>query len=415
MVKNLVKSLFVDSVVFRYFLFNLFHLLTMAPHRMATPPDTRDEEIAVTYSTLAASSESLRTPTRPLLAGVYAPTPCFFDDNDEVDVDVISKHAVRLARAGLAGITTQGSNGEAVHLAPYERQVVTHTTRVALDKAGFSHIPIIVGCGAQSTREAISLCREAAESGGDYVLILPPSYYKASYSHSSLLSHFRTIANASPLPVMIYNYPGAAAGIDLDSGSLLELAKHPNIVGAKLTCANVGKLARVVGGTSSPPFTPNVVKDAELAPPLLHTPKSTPTPSISDLAPELDHTASSPAAFTVLAGSADFLLPSLSVGSAGGLVGLANVTPKTCVALQRAYEANDMKRARHLQEILARADEVVQKIGVVGTKVVLQAFFSYGGHARRPLPRVGEDISKEQAQEWVRGFQEAMDFEEGLQ
>ena len=395
-------------------LFQSSHLQTMAPHRMATPPDTQDEEMAVTYSTPVTSSESLRTPNRPLLAGVYAPTPCFFDENEEVDVGAISKHTVRLARAGLVGITTQGSNGEAVHLAPYERQLVTHTTRVALDDAGFSHIPIIVGCGAQSTREAISLCREAAESGGDYVLILPPSYYKASYSHSSILSYFRIIANASPLPVMIYNYPGAAAGIDLDSDSLLELAKHPNIVGAKLTCANVGKLARVVAGTSSPPLTPDVVKDADLAPPLLHTPKTTPTPSISDLAPESDHTTSSPASFTVLAGSADFFLPSLSVGSAGGLVGLANITPKTCVALQRAYETNNMKRARHLQEVLARADEVVQKMGVVGTKAVLQAFFSYGGHARRPLPRVGEDISKEQVKEWERGFQEAMKIEEGM-
>ncbi|MCJ1331485.1 hypothetical protein MMC10_008176 [Thelotrema lepadinum] len=381
---------------------------------MATPPDTQDEEMAVSYSTPATSSGLLRAPTRSLLAGVYAPTPCFFDHNEEVDVDAISKHTARLARAGLAGITTQGSNGEAVHLAPYERQLVTHTTRAALDNAGFTHIPIIVGCGAQSTRESISLCREAAESGGDYVLILPPSYYKASYSHSSLLSHFRAIASASPLPVVIYNYPGAAAGIDLDSDTLLELAKHPNIVGAKLTCANVGKLARVVAGTSSSLLTPDADKDAELAPPLLHTPKTTPTPSISDLTPEPDHTTSSPAAFTVLAGSADFLLPSLSVGAAGGLVGLANITPKTCVALQRAYEANDFKRARWLQEILARSDEVVQKMGVVGTKVVLQALFKYGGHARRPLPRVGEDISNEQAMEWVRGFQEAMNVEEEL-
>ena len=383
----------------------------MAPHRIATPPDTLDEDMAMSYSTRAVSPDSLPAQRRPLLPGIYAPTPCFFDEDEEVDADTIAAHAVRLARAGLAGITTQGSNGEAVHLTPSERQLVTRTTRNALDSAGFSSLPVIVGCGAQSTREAISLCRDAAGSGGDYVLVLPPGYYKASYPRSSILSHLRAIADASPLPVMIYNYPGAVSGIDLDSDSLLELAAHPNIIGAKLTCANVGKLARVVAGTSSAPLTP----ESDLAPPLLHTPKTTPTPSISDMIPDPDHAAtSSPAAFMVLAGSADFFLPALSVGAAGGLVGLANIVPKACVAIQRAHEANDLKRARWLQGIVARADEVVQKMGVVGTKAVLQSFFGYGGYARRPLPRVGEGVSKEDLKVWVQGFREVMDVEQGL-
>ena len=395
----------------------------MAPHRIATP-ELQDEDMSMAYSEQGSFSNPESTQGRPLLPGIYAPTPCFFHDDDELDRETIGLHAVRLARAGLAGITTQGSNGEAVHLTPSERQLVTRTTRAALDAAGYLSLPIIVGCGAQSTREAISLCRDAAQSGGDYVLVLPPSYYKASYPRSSLAAHFRAIADASSLPVMIYNYPGAASGIDLDSDFLLELAQHPNIVGVKLTCANVGKLGRIVSSTSSASPLSSPVSGSE--PDLLdtshtshlHTPKTTPTPSISDLTPDADtpsRSSSKTAAFTVLAGSADFLLPSLSVGAHGGLVGLANIVPKSCVALQRAHQKGNHNRARHLQSVLGRADEVVQKMGVVGTKAVLQAKFGYGGHARRPLPRVGEEIEVAEAKKWLLGFEEAMALEDGLQ
>ena len=88
------------------------------------------------------------------------------------------KNAVRLAHAGVSSITTQGSNGEAVHLSRSERNLITSTTRKALDDAGFHNVPIIVGCGSQSTRETIELCCEALTAGGDYALVLPPSYYK---------------------------------------------------------------------------------------------------------------------------------------------------------------------------------------------------------------------------------------------
>lgn len=337
----------------------------MAPHRMATP-DSHDDEPAISYAVHGP------TASRPLLPGVYAPTPCFFLADEELDTANIGYHAVRLAKAGLSGLTTQGSNGEAVHLSSAERQIVTRTTRAALDDANFAMMPIIVGCGAQSTRETICLCHEAAESGGDYVLILPPSYYKGGlgYPREALLGHFRAVADASPLPVLVYNFPGAAAGIDLDSDFLLDLSKHPNIVGVKLTCGNLGKMSRII--SSSPG-------------------------NINSANP-----------FVTLAGSADFLLSSLSIGAAGGLVGLANVLPKTCVALQRAFETGDLKRARYLQGVLGRADEVVQKGGVVGTKAMMQECLGYGGFARRPLPRLGEGVSNSEWKGWIEGMREGI-------
>ncbi|XDG05751.1 hypothetical protein ABKA04_005366 [Annulohypoxylon sp. FPYF3050] len=115
--------------------------------------------------------------TRPLVPGVYVPTMCFFDETEEVDTNAIARHAVRLAEAGVTGLATQGSNGEAVHLTHDERQLVTYTTRKALNESGFSHVPIIVGCGAQSTCEAIEYCREAWKAGGDYTYRLRIVYY----------------------------------------------------------------------------------------------------------------------------------------------------------------------------------------------------------------------------------------------
>merc|ERR1712036_198822 len=122
---------------------------------------------------------------RSLLPGIHVPTPAFFDPiTEDLDLKTIREHAVRLAEAVVQGLTTQGSNGEAVHMSHKERNLVTTTTRKALNDAGFGWMPIIVGCGAQSTRETV-------------------------------MSFFQDVASASPIPILIYNYPPAAGGIDL--------------------------------------------------------------------------------------------------------------------------------------------------------------------------------------------------------
>ena len=166
---------------------------------------------------------------RALVPGIYVPTVAFFDPTtDNVDVETVASHAVRLAKAGVAGITTQGSNGEAVHLSHKERDLITSTTRKALDDAGFGYMPVIVGCGAQSTRECIELCEEAASAGGDYALVLPPAYYQGLFSKDTVKEFFRDVATASPIPILIYNYPGAVSGLDLNSDVIIELA-HESI------------------------------------------------------------------------------------------------------------------------------------------------------------------------------------------
>lgn len=327
-------------------------------------------------STSASSIDSDDHVSRPLVPGVYVPTVCFFDSNTEdLDLETTATHAVRLAKAGVAGLATQGSNGEAVHLTHSERQVVTSTTRKALREAGYSHLPIIVGCGAQSTRETIQYCREAYDAGGDYALVLPPSYYSPLFAPNSksVLEFFTTVADASPIPLIIYNYPGAVAGMDLSSDTIIQLSKHENIVGVKLTCGNTGKLNRIVAAT-----------------------RSTNSPGNPS--------------FLVLGGSADFLVQSLLGGGHGILAGLANLAPKACIQTMSLFQSGALSEAQEMQEILARGDWAAIQGGIVSTKAGMQGCLGYGGFARSPLPRP----TREETERWKGMFSELMKLEKNL-
>jgi 4-hydroxy-2-oxoglutarate aldolase len=315
---------------------------------------------------------------RPLLPGVYVPTMCFFNDNEDVDVITIARHAVRLAKAGVTGLATQGSNGEAVHLTHSERKLVTATTRGALNEAGFAHMPLVVGCGSQSTRETIQLCQEAYEAGGDYALVLPPSYYAGLFAPGSatVKEYFIAVADKSPIPIIIYNFPGAAGGLDLSSDTIIELAAHPNIVGVKLTCGNTGKLNRVATATRRATKAYDVTR------------------------PE----------FVVLAGSADFTVQSLAGGGHGILAGLANIAPKACVQTMELYRSGKVDEASEMQETVSNGDWTAIQGGVVGVKAGLQAWMGYGGFARSPLPKP----SAEESGRWKDGFRDLFALEKSL-
>jgi len=313
--------------------------------------------------------------SKPLRPGVYVPTVAFFKDNEDLDLVAVGKHAVRLARAGVAGLATQGSNGEAVHLTHHERKLVTQTTRKALNDAGFQSLPLIVGCGAQSTRETIELCREALASGGDYALVLPPSYYKPMHRSDTIIEFFQDVADSAPIPIMIYNYPAAVAGIDLSSDDINQLAKHPNIVGCKLTCGNTGKLARIAAATN--PVTPT-------------------NPGLG---------------FMCMGGSADFTLQTLIVGGSGVICGIGNVAPKACVRVIELYAKGKLLEAQKLQAIVARGDWAAISGGIVGTKSALETYFGYGGMARKPLPRP----TTQETVKYAHDFKEIVHMEKALQ
>jgi len=347
---------------------------TMKPKSSPVHPVYLQPHFSESFSSTSVDM-SLDHIHRALRPGIYVPTVAFFDPvTEDVDIATVAKHAVRLARAGVAGITTQGSNGEAVHLSHAERNLITQTTRKALDEAGFSHLPIIVGCGSQSTRETIELCQEAQAHGGDAVLVLPPSYFKASYTQQSFIDFFEDVASGSPIPVLIYNYPGAVAGIDLDSDTIIHLAKHPNIMGCKLTCGNTGKLNRIAAATRAA--------------------------TAADAA----------SGFMCLGGSADFTLPTLISGGSGIITGLGNVTPKACVKVFDLWAAGKIAEAQGAQAVVARGDWAAISGGIVGTKSGLETYFGYGGYARRPLPKP----SKQDVVRYSEAFKEVVEFENKL-
>ncbi|KAF6828267.1 dihydrodipicolinate synthetase family protein [Colletotrichum plurivorum] len=314
--------------------------------------------------------------SRPALApGLYVPTVAFFRPDDSVDVETTTAHAIRLAKAGVAGLVTHGSNGEAVHLDHAERQLINRTTRAALDAAGRPDLPLIVGCGAQSTRETLQLCEEAGASGGAYALVLPPAYYGGLLSTEHVLQHFRDVADASPVPILIYNYPGACSGLDLSSDTITALSRHPNIVGVKLTCGNTGKLARVAAAT-------------------------TPKKGAEESAP-----------FRTFGGSVDFTLQTLVVGGHGIIGGTGNIAPRACVRLNTLWEEGRIAEARELQAVVARGDWTAIQGGFVSVKAALQEHYGYGGLPRKPCALLeGEALTKQ-----LDGFSELVEVERSLE
>ncbi|KAI1853739.1 hypothetical protein JX265_003928 [Neoarthrinium moseri] len=325
---------------------------------------------------MTASNGANGTSTRRTLpCGIYAPTMTFFDpDTEELDIPVIKKHAERLVKAGLAGLVTMGSNGEAAHCTREEKMAVTRATREALDAAGFTSTPIIVGATEGSVKGTIEACKESEKAGGDYVLLLPPSYFRAHMDEEAVEAYFNAVADASPLPIIIYNYPGAVAGIDLDSDVLIRLAQHPNIVGTKFTCGNTGKLTRVALGT-------NAKTDS-----------------------------SEGSGYMAFGGMCDFTVQTQVSGGSGIIAGGANVMPKVCVKVWKLYAEGKIQEAIALQKVLSKGDWPLTKAAIAGTKQAIQSYYGYGGHPRRPLKR----LDKARVSAIADAIAEVMEVEKSL-
>jgi L-threo-3-deoxy-hexylosonate aldolase len=328
-----------------------------------------------TITTTNGTTTTRATPRRPLPCGIYAPTMTFFDpETEDLDISTIKRHAVRLAQAGLVGLVTMGSNGEAIHCTREEKLAVTRATREALDDAGFGDVPIILGATEGSVRCTVELCKLGYEAGADYALLLPPSYFRALMDERAVEEYFVAVADESPLPLILYNYPGAVAGIDMDSDLLIRLAKHPNIVGTKFTCGNTGKLTRVA----------------------LAAQAKTPWDEGSG--------------YMAFGGMCDFTIQTLVSGGSGIIAGGANVMPKVCVRVWQLYVEGKREEAERLQRTLSKCDWVLTKAAIAGTKAAIQEYFGYGGHPRRPLRR----LTREEVERIREGVKEVMEVEMSL-
>ncbi|WVF66077.1 hypothetical protein IAT40_000816 [Kwoniella sp. CBS 6097] len=281
-------------------------------------------------------------------AGVYTPLVTFFNADETLDLPSIRSHALRIAQGGVAGLVIHGSNGEAVHLDNAERQIVIREVRSVLSENGFPNLPLIVGCGLPSKIATVRLTKEAKEAGGDYALVLPPSYWPGAMTKPVIVDFFESVAVESPLPILVYNFPMVANGVNIDSDTMIQLAQHANIVGCKLTCGNIGNLHRIASHTSAQ-------------------------------------------SFAVLSGKAEFALHGFVGGASGCIAALVNIAPKAHAALYQAWTAGDLKRAKKIQDLLSDADLAQSKLGVAGLKLAVSKYFGYGsGIARSPLPKGNE-------------------------
>ncbi|KAL0931274.1 4-hydroxy-2-oxoglutarate aldolase, mitochondrial 5 [Colletotrichum truncatum] len=300
--------------------------------------------------------------TKSFPPGIHVPSLTWFgnDSNQEIDWDVQTKHLDFLVRSGLHGIVLAGTNGEAVTLTNDEKAKLVKTTREVAVAAGRPDIAITMGCGGQSTRDVIAETKLAKEAGADYALVLVPSYFHFAMNEEAIVGFFEELANASPIPVIIYNFPGVVAGLDVNSDMLSRLGKHPNIIGVKLTCGGIAKVARV---------------RAEFE----------------------------PSEFFALAGQSDWLVPAMSVGSTGTITGVANLYPKYCIEIFDLYNSGKLQEASAAQLKLAQMEWAFGKGGINGTKWVVAKSHGYpltSCHCRRPYPQ----YTDEKKQAWISGL-----------
>lgn len=131
-------------------------------------------------------------PTKPTY-GVYTPVVTFFNEDESIDLESTKAHVQRMAEGGVAGLVLQGSNGEAPHLSREERKTLVQTVRSHLIDLGYSSLQLIVGCGAPSVRETLTLIADAREAGADFALVLPPAYWVASMTPAVIESFFSAV------------------------------------------------------------------------------------------------------------------------------------------------------------------------------------------------------------------------------
>lgn len=275
------------------------------------------------------------------LSGVYAPIPTPFDTDGAVAHDRLAENIAKWMETPLAGLVVLGSNGEYVYLNDEEKVEVLKTARQAIPKDRL----FIAGTGCESTRCTLELTERAAAIGADAAMVITPSYYTKA-DPAAMQRHFLQLAERSPLPILLYNMP-SRTGVDLSAETVLQLAKHPNIIGIKDSSGNVVKLGDII----------------RAAPPHFH----------------------------VLAGSASFLYPALVLGAVGGVAALANIAPEQCFRLYQCAQEGRHNEARQLQLRMIPANTAVTaRFGVPGLKLALDWLGYYGGPPRSPLGPLDE-------------------------
>src|SRR5580658_9099061 len=347
-----------------------------------------------------------------LLHGIFPPVTTPFYPDGNVYFKKLESNVERYSRTPVAGIVVLGSTGEAIMLSDQERRDVF---KVARDAAAPNKV-LIAGTGAESAVETLRLTEYAAELGYDVALIRTPHFYRKQMLPANLLAFYRTVADRSPLPVMIYNVPVFTA-YDIPAEVVIELAGHPNIVAIKESSGDVEKVRRMVEGTrhikrsatvteTFEAVTPRMLAAAaagsnadggQLVPVGVLSGATDPKPSSSAVTViGKTKTRQKEVGFQVLIGAAQKLHPSLEAGAVGAILAFACPAPTACYEIYAAWKEGDADLARLKQERIAKAAQRVGgELGVPGIKHGMDFNGYFGGPSRLPLLPLTEDLKAE--------------------
>ncbi|CAL5866397.1 uncharacterized protein PFLUO_LOCUS605 [Penicillium psychrofluorescens] len=297
-------------------------------------------------------------------AGVWCPAVTIFDNaTDTLDLESQKKYYAYLSRSGLAGLVIMGTNSEAFLLTREERAQLITTAREAVGP----DYPLMAGVGTHSTKQTLELAHDAAAAGANYLLVLPPAYFGKATNMSVVKRFFADVARNSPLPVLIYNFPGVCNGVDIDSETITDIVQESaaaspngmsNIVGVKLTCGSVGKITRLAATFG-------------------------------------------PSEFAIFGGQSDFLIAGLTVGSAGCISAFANVFPKTASRVFDLFTAGKMTEAMELQRKSALAESPC-KGGIASTKYAVALYSAPAAGIENAMEKLKPRTPYEEAGEGVK-------------
>jgi 4-hydroxy-2-oxoglutarate aldolase len=280
------------------------------------------------------------------LKGVLPPIATPFK-NENVAYDTLKENFAKWNKTGVAGYLVLGSNGEGNYLSEKERLKMVEVSRDSIPKSKV----MLVGTGQESTRETIRFTNEAAKLGADYALVLTPCYYKGAMKPPILHDHFVAVAEASRIPVLLYNVP-QYTGINMEPDLVAKLSRHPNIVGIKDSSGNISQLSQII-----------------------HTSQKN---------------------FRVFTGSGLVLFPALCVGAVGGVLAVANALPRESVRIYTLFTQGKMDQARELQNRMAPfATAVTAKHSIGGLKMAMDLAGYFGGLPRLPLKKPGPEVEAE--------------------
>lgn len=272
-----------------------------------------------------------------LFSGVYAPLPTPFDEQGTLDLGRLRAALPRWVASPLTGFVLLGTNGEAGLLSDDEAARVIGESRPLIP----ADRPLIAGTARESTTAAIAAAKQAASLGADAVLVRTPCFFKSQMTGAAFERHYTAVADASPVPVLLYNFT-AATGVNLLPDTVARLATHPNIAGIKESGSDIAQIADLVA-LSSPDFS-------------------------------------------VLAGSASTLYAALCAGVSGAILALGALMPGACAQLVALVQAGRLDEARALQRrVLPLARLISTGHGVPGLKAALALTGIDAGFPRAPL------------------------------